>query len=144
MMYQNNSNLMISIPLFQKWCFVSKSGLMEPCSCRFKECGCKDESDVVPTPKCDGSSIPKVSIDIKNIFKHVKFDILNYLLNVNFFQSIDACETKYCQTRYNTGPFKHTACRYCGIGRLCGSSICQYGLTDVSKIVLLKHLTEQS
>ena len=76
---------MISIPLFQKWCFVSKSGLMEPCSCRFKECGCKDESDVVPTPKCDGSSIPKVSTDIKNIFKHVKFDILNYLLNFDFF-----------------------------------------------------------
>ena len=132
--------------LFGKWCFVSKSGLMEPCSCRFKECGCKDESDVVPTPKCDGSSIPKVSTNIIKNFKCVQYAILNYLSNIEYsvFQSIDACETKYCQTRYNTGPFKHTACRYCGIGRLCGSSICQYGLTDVSKIVLLKQLTEQS
>ena len=68
---------MIHIHLSAKWCFVSKSGLMEPCSCRFKECGCKDESDVVPTPTCDGSSIPEVSTDISSISKHVEFDILN-------------------------------------------------------------------
>ena len=34
---------------------------MEPCSCKFKECGCQDESNAIPSPKCDGSSIPKVT-----------------------------------------------------------------------------------
>ena len=45
-----------------KWCFVTKSGSMEPCSCKFEECGCEDKSDAIPTPKCDGSSIPKVNL----------------------------------------------------------------------------------
>ena len=54
------------------------------------------------------------------------------------FQSINECESKYCRTPYTTGGNNHTACKYCGIGRLCGSSICQYGLTAVSKVVLLK------
>ena len=35
---------------------------MEPCSCKFQQCGCQDESTASPSPKCDSSSVPKVGL----------------------------------------------------------------------------------
>ena len=43
---------------------------MEPCSCKSEECGCQDKSNAIPTPKCDGSSIPKVSLGFRNNIDH--------------------------------------------------------------------------
>ena len=83
-----------------------------------------------------GTFLYEMSLSSDWISQHINSHLFKlYILS---FQSIDTCETKYCQTRYNTGRHKHTVCEHCGIGRLCGSSICQYGLTDVSKMFLLK------
>ena len=45
---------------FFQWCFVNKKGLTQNCSCKNKACGCLDASKVIPSPRCDGSSIPRV------------------------------------------------------------------------------------
>ena len=97
----------------KRWCFVSKEGTMMECSCRYKSCGCNHPSTAIAAPTCHSRTSSKYRILPSNI---------------------DVCTPKYCQNPYTQHTFnKHTMCEYCGIGKLCGGSICQYGLTEDEK-----------
>merc|ERR1711894_204892 len=66
-----------------------------------------------------------------------KYNLCTFMVS---FQSIGTCQTKYCKSPYTRGNNNHTLCEYCGIGEYCGSSICQYGLTDDEKQqIVAKH-----
>ena len=47
--------------MLNQWCFVSKEGHISHCSCKFKNCGCEDDSAAIPAPTCDNKEVPKVS-----------------------------------------------------------------------------------
>ena len=97
----------------KRWCFVSKDGTMMQCSCKYKSCGCYHPSTAIAPPKC-----------------HSRISSTNPLVP----SSINDCPRKYCQNPYTQKRYnKHTMCEYCGIGTLCGRSICQYGLTEEEK-----------
>ena len=49
------------ISILNQWCFVSKEGHISHCSCKFKNCGCEDDSAAIPAPTCDNKEVPKVS-----------------------------------------------------------------------------------
>ena len=101
----------------KRWCFVSKDGTMMQCSCRYKSCGCYHPSTAIAPPKC-----------------HARTSSRNPIVP----SDIDACSSKYCQNPYTQKTYnKHTMCEYCGIGKLCGRSICQYGLTEEEKIKIV-------
>ena len=70
-----------------------------------------------------------------------KYNLCTFMVS---FQSIGTCQTKYCKSPYTRGNNNHTLCEYCGIGEYCGSSICQYGLTDVSTPLFFNWSTEMS
>ena len=64
--------------------------------------------------------------------------MLNFLMSFVFHEvfyskNVDSCTPKYCKYPYTKRQSnKHTMCEYCGLGKLCGTKICQYGLTEVS------------
>ena len=57
--------------MYRKWCFVSKEGHIDHCSCKFKDCGCEDDSTAIPIPKCDNKEVSKVSIVLISNFKTI-------------------------------------------------------------------------
>ena len=57
-----------------QWCFVSKEGHISHCSCKFKDCGCEDDSTAIPIPACDNKEVPKVSIILISNFEIINFN----------------------------------------------------------------------